>query len=189
MEALIDQLLIDYQRSTMIQLTDDFARKTVYGALSALWKTKLKEGIAFEETEDFQAEARKFLRRFLVIYMNEGVENMVTSGEDTYFMENFGRMKGIMNHGYRCLLVIVMTIIKLTVNQVDLSEVKFDKEKMDFVNLNEALDKVFARYAEVKQQNFFKHKCESTDEDITQWDPKQPFFPSNYLEEEEENDE
>jgi len=174
------------QKECFMILATAFAKQAVYGGLSALWKTKFwQDKVRFEEVPGYQSKAKTFLRTFLVRYMNEGIVNMITHGQDDYFMENFSLMKATMNHGYRCLLSLVMVMIKITIDAVDLSQIKFDTKELVFDGLHEAIDLVLARFEEnnkePKEHDFFNHKCESTNEDIHQWDPKQPFFCSNHL--------
>jgi len=172
------------QKECFIILANAFAKQAVYGGFSALWKAKFwQDQIKFEEVPGYQAKAKTFLKTFLVKYMNEGIVNMITHGQDDYFMENFSLMKATMNHGYRCLLSLVMIMIKITIGAVDLSQVKFDTKELVFDGLHEAIDKVLERFegGQKKEHDFFNHKCESTNEDIHQWDPQQQFFPDNFL--------
>jgi len=54
--------------------------------------------------------------------------------------------------------------------QIDLSQVKFDPEKMDFDTLNEQIDKILEEAKEYHLKAF-NHQCSKQD-DIKDWDPE-----------------
>src|SRR5687767_5026068 len=100
---------------------------------------------------------------------------MVTNDPDKYFMENFSEMKKVLNHGYRCLLHIAFMSTQTAFMKLDMSKLKFDYKEMVFTNLKEVFDDVFAKQYVVKLVAM-SHECGHKDEDITKWDPNEPFF-------------
>ncbi len=179
--AKIEEMTSLFNRYFLIEKVDTFAKNSISGALTSLWRDQyLEEGVQFEYVPGFQEEAKIYLRSFLTEYMNEGVQNMITNGEDNYFMQHFSKMKDL-NHGYRCILNQVMDVIKTTVEELDLSPLQFNPSKLQLINLDAVLNKSFDKHKEEKKQNSFKHKCENCNEDISKWDSQAPFFPVHIL--------
>lgn len=96
------------KKTELVRLMDDFIRDTLMGALRGYWRIHyIATHTKPEETGHAEA-ARLPIVIFLMNYFNQGVYNMVTNGRDKHFMKNFSQMKETLNHGYRCLLLIVM---------------------------------------------------------------------------------
>jgi len=179
--AKIEEMTSLFNRHFLIDKADNFAKNSIGGALNSYWRDEfLDNGIQLEYVPNFEEQVKVYLRSFLTEYMNEGVQNMITNGDDKFFMDNFSKMKAL-NHGYRCLLNMVMDVIKSTINELDYSSLRFDVDKLQLVNLNEVLNRAFDRHKDEKKQNSFKHTCECTTEDISKWNSEEPFFPVHIL--------
>jgi tetratricopeptide (TPR) repeat protein len=171
------------KKKELIDLIDDFSKNSITGMLRGLWKVhyaQTKERL--ETVPDFEITVSQRIISFIPQYFNQGIEQMVTNGPDKYFYEQFSKMKSTLNHGYRCLFHIVMNNTMTAFKSLDLKRLVFFPQILDFANADQLLDEHFDS---VKASKFelLSHTCGYKDEDITQWDPKEPFYILKYKDE------
>lgn len=155
---------------------EDFISKTLHGCVRGAWKAYfIVNGVELEDLNLTESFVRPQVTMFLADYFNEGVRNMVTNGPDPYFMEEFIKMKEVLNHGYRCLLIIMFNLTQLVFGKMDLNQLKFDLRKWEFTNYDEILEKIFEKTRKTLIDSV-SHKFEYSNEDITKWDPEEKLF-------------
>jgi hypothetical protein len=164
------------KKADLVKLMEDFISKTLHGCVRGAWKTYfILNGVKLEDLNLAESFVRPKVTMFLADYFNEGVRNMVTNGPDPYFMEEFTKMKEVLNHGYRCLLIIMFNLTQLVFGKMNLNQLKFDLKKWEFTNYDEILEKIFEKTRKTLIDNV-SHKCDNSNEDITKWDPEEKLF-------------
>lgn len=181
-----EEILLE-KKEELVKLIDKFIYDTLFGALRGLWKGfYIMQGSKIEDMPNGVNIVQGYITQWLPTYFNQGVYNMVTGGEDTYFMEKFTEMKKTLNHGYRCLLNIVFLSTFGVFTKIDLKQLRFDEQKMDFINFHELVTPLFEARMEEKIASV-NHDCGSGDEDITKWDPNEKIFRTEITYKEKED--
>ena len=164
------------KRYQLIDLLNTFSENTITGLIRGYWKAVyVFQGLKSQPDKKIAIQLKNFINHYLITYYNTGVKNMVTEGEDTYFIEEFSKMKNVLDHGYRCLLNMSIMITVSMLARLDISELKFDYSKLDFVNLKEKFNAICKENRD-KLASELHDSCGYKGEDITKWNPDEPMF-------------
>lgn len=165
------------RRELLVDQMDQFSKEMLTRALNEAWNNI---GCSKKEAKTKLEPAVETLIGYSVqmsipAYFNEGVKKMITNDPDKHFMEAFTKMKETLNHGYRCLINLTMGNTQATFQELDLKKLKYNPQKKELENVSSVLDEIFAKRKALKVGQV-NHICEYRDEDITKWDPNEPFF-------------
>jgi hypothetical protein len=153
-------------------LIKDFARETMKGQESALYKTFAGNtnilGISKENLTNNNIKG--IFSEFISNYLNVCYKSMILK-DDPYVLEKFGKMKSLHNHSEICLLNIIAALIANTHQQMDRSVLDTQSYEAYMLSVNFLLISILDN---IKLDDKISHTC--TGMDISKCDPNKPMF-------------